>query len=735
MRQINPLYANTFVRLMRQIKDFYSNAKSVQFINRIGLLFLLISSILSTNCYAENIVFPADLRTIIDVTKPPYNCDNTGNIDCTEALIRAMDDVLRPTYEGQKTIEKELAADPRPDFVHPSSVENLKRNGKWQAIFPSELSPARIIYFPNGTYKVSNTICYTFPDLHNSIKNELNRQIVFQGQSEKGTVIRLMDNCPGFEKGANKPVISYMLKERSNVSMANYFENITINIGKGNEGAAGLRFFSNNSGCVRNVTIKTEDPMKRGATGLLLDKYNISGDLFKNITIDGFDYAIQLIPNRIYSVFEHITISNQRVAGFLVDEMLVSIRGLKSTNSVPGLLFTGQSGHVVLIDSEFKNIEGVKDAPQNTAIEFNNGILFARNIKIEGFNSAISRYGTQILKGGNISEYSSKGIFTLFPLKEKKSMNLPIEETPEIAWEQDMKQWVSVNSFGAKGDGKTDDTKAIQKALKSGKRNIYFQPGRYLINGQLTVPATVQRINFMYCDLAAGEKLRAMADKGTFIINEESQTPLLIEDLFAFEAFQGQQYFIDHASRRTLILSDLHVQVGAMYTNSVSGGKVFIENVANTDQFEPNPNCYTFKGQTVWARQFNPERGNPEVINDNSKLWVFGMKVEGNGTAFLTKSNGYTEVLGGTWNMGNNNVFESKGENSKIITEDANISVVLGSSGWKPGEEILIVEKQNGVEKTFKRNNFPKRFTVFPGIVPTYNELFVIPLYVGGNQK
>ncbi|MFZ4582751.1 MAG: hypothetical protein ACOYM7_08875, partial [Paludibacter sp.] len=70
--------------------------------------------------------------------------------------------------------------------------------------------------------------------------------------------------------------------------------------------------------------------------------------------------------------------------------------------------------------------------PQSSAIEFYNGILFARNIKIEGFNSAISRYGTQILKGGNISEYSSKGTFTLFPQKEQKSMNLPIEETPEI---------------------------------------------------------------------------------------------------------------------------------------------------------------------------------------------------------------------------------------------------------------------------------------------------------------
>ena len=48
----------------------------------------------------ENYIFPADCRAIIDVTKPPYNVDNTGKIDCTKQLCAIVDDILR-NYEKE----------------------------------------------------------------------------------------------------------------------------------------------------------------------------------------------------------------------------------------------------------------------------------------------------------------------------------------------------------------------------------------------------------------------------------------------------------------------------------------------------------------------------------------------------------------------------------------------------------------------------------------------------------
>lgn len=53
----------------------------------------------------------------------------------------------------------------------------------------------------------------------------------------------------------------------------------------------------------------------------------------------------------------------------------------------------------------------------------------------------------------------------------------------------------SVKSYGAKGDGVSDDTKAIQSALneaaKNGGGQVYLPPSKYLVGGSLTIPVGV----------------------------------------------------------------------------------------------------------------------------------------------------------------------------------------------------------------------------------------------------
>ena len=48
-----------------------------------------------------------------------------------------------------------------------------------------------------------------------------------------------------------------------------------------------------------------------------------------------------------------------------------------------------------------------------------------------------------------------------------------------------LQQTVSVKDFGAKGDGTTDDTAAIQAALNTGNSTIYFPSGTYLISSTI----------------------------------------------------------------------------------------------------------------------------------------------------------------------------------------------------------------------------------------------------------
>lgn len=54
-----------------------------------------------------------------------------------------------------------------------------------------------------------------------------------------------------------------------------------------------------------------------------------------------------------------------------------------------------------------------------------------------------------------------------------------------VFWPEDS-GYVNVKTLGAAGDGKTDDTAAIQRAYAGKNRAIYFPPGTYLVSDTIT---------------------------------------------------------------------------------------------------------------------------------------------------------------------------------------------------------------------------------------------------------
>ena len=246
----------------------------------------------------------------------------------------------------------------------------------------------------------------------------------------------------------------------------------------------------------------------------------------------------------------------------------------------------------------------------------------------------------------------------------------------------------------------------------------------------------------MYCDLCNTDEMKELTHTGVFKVTGESETPLIIEDLFAFEYLSGMNTLVDHASTRTLVLSDLHTQAVSMYFNSVEGGKVFMENVGCTlggipgtggltdegekereKQFHYSRStpCYHFKGQKVWARQINPERSKTEILNDHSDLWVLGFKAEEEGTAFETINGGRTEVFGGTLCICYRDRFPA------IINRDSAVSFISSSITYaKDKMWSRIVEEHKGSETlTLTKDQFPVRFM----------DVISVPLYKGDLRK
>ena len=628
---------------------------------------------------------------LLDVTLPPFGADPTGRGDSTAAIVRAIDFVVGRTRDGFRETLAAIEAMPGPNGILAPSCENRKVEGKVIGIFPSQLPYAPTLYFPPGTYRISDTIGYSFEDLQNSFGNELSWQIRWRGAGADRSILRLDDKAEGFAGEEPKPMVTFMRGRSSNVAMSNYFEDLALETGRGNSSALGLDFFANNSGAVRRVRVRSGDGT--GFAGVSLGRANYSGVLLQDIETEGFDYGLHLdSPTRtMYGVAEDVRIRNPRRAGIFVGNICASLRKIEVSGGAPGLICDGESAHVVLLDS---SLQGSGSA----AIEHRKGVLYASEVKTAGYASPwCSEMGTT----STVVEASGQ-IRTLVlpkPVPEipvnPRMLRLPVEEAPAMGATGPAADAIGVRAFGACGDGSTDDTVAIQRALNAGASEVYFEPGRYRLGDSLTVPTTVRRIRFNFVDLVAGESL-ASRKVGAFIIAGETSESLRIEDLFAWEEWRGEHYMFDHASRRTLVLSDLHTQTLPLYRNSVEGGRVFLENVACTAGVVPGQTghgrtCLIFRNQRVWARQLNPERGEPMVLNDGGDLWALGFKTEDEGVAFETINGGRSEILGGILNSGAPHAVAFR-------SVDSSVRISAASNAWNDTRYFgtAIVDTQKG---------------------------------------
>ena len=643
------------------------------------------------------------MKSVINICDEPYVADPTGKRDCTESILRALDDITRITRQaflkGLAEVEA-LPAEGR--HYHPGGVENQRRDGVVYCVCCTQLPYVPVLYFPEGTYLVSDTLRYRHKDLLNTYGSDMNQQIRIRGAGPGRTEIRLRDNATGFGAGARRPVISYMPGEKSNVSMSNYCEGLTINCGSGNPGAVGLDFFANNSGAVRNLKVISGDG--QGFAGVQLGHGNYSGILIKHVEVVGFEHGLH-IDSSTATMFAHaedVTLRGQRVSGVTVGAISFSMRNIRTSDVPAAVTCTSPLGLTVLVDADLSGKGPV-------AVDRKAGFLYVSNVATRGFGDA-----------RHIDEL-------VYPACERKAGmgRLPIEETPVYAGRG---RSAGVREFGAKCDGVSDDSPAIQRALDSGAAEIVFDAGRYLMNSPVVIPSHVEHIDFSFCDLVSGEDLKSSDREGFVIAGAWGDKPLFVERLFAFERWRGEHCTFTHASRRTVCFKDMHTQTLKFYRNSVPGGKVFFDNVACTTGVIPGTQGHgrcavSLKGQKAWARQLNPERGEPMILNDGSDFVLLGFKSEGADEVVQTINGGRTEVLGGVINFGKTVAF---------LAEDSQQRITTASTAWLPNSfhRVAVRDIRHGKTSDILSADMPSR-----GFPPERGPQYVIPLYASDAGK
>ena len=271
----------------------------------------------------------------------------------------------------------------------------------------------------------------------------------------------------------------------------------------------------------------------------------------------------------------------------------------------------------------------------------------------------------------------------------------------------------------------TDSTEAIQKALDSGKSCIFFGSGHYLVNGPVFVPASVKLIDFMFCDLFAGEDLKAGKHKAFIVIDGESEQPLCMENLYTFEQFCGHFRFIYHKACRELRMRDLHTQAAALYVGGHHNANVYSDNcVCTTGSYSMSTilsrgtedDYYTeipfeFHGQRVLAYNMNPERADLEVLNDGGDVTLYCLKTEGPGTAAKTVNGGITRIYNNSSAIGN-----AAAKNPLFSDDESSTTLVYGGSafglGSDPSQEFRRIYEKAGQPDILRGEGNPYTFDI-----------------------
>jgi len=590
----------------------------------------------------ENIVFPDDAGAVN--VKAKYGAKGDGVTDDTQALQKAIDEV--------KGI---------PDTL----------------------------YFPNGTYLVSDSV-----GIFNGKAHSRDRFLTYQGQSEAGTIIKLKDNCPGFDD-PNKPKIVFSVYEGQGTGdvMHSYVRNLSVDVGRGNPGAVGLRFMSNNSGAMYHVTIRSSDPKMAGKLGLDMRQGQNGPCLIKHVTVIGFDYGVET-GDTFSLVFEHLALKQQNVLGFFNANGRTTLRGLKSVNNVPAIRNKWES--MTLIEADLSG--GGKD---NTAILNESPKFFVRDIRQDGYGHLLKEAGGKIHDGAALEEWYEGKAQALFPC-ETKTLRLPIKETPEVPWETDLSKWVKVD-WSQNGEDIGEALQgAVDLAAKEGKTTIYFpRRARTYEYPKLTRPirvhGSVNRILGMsdIIDIADPSG-RMQAGEAAFTFEDLKSDAIVVERFFLLGGWKCPRSIsmFENKSGKAVVIRNMGH--GGLHKKPSTSGEWFIEDV-------PVIGLRLGPGEKCWARQFNPESPEPDMVEVNGgQLWILGLKTEGRAKHIIARNGAKLELLGGV-------SYQSWGKQPidppmfTVINSDA--SFTFGFYHWNQPFTTIVEETVGNETKTLLRKD------------------------------
>jgi len=525
------------------------------------------------------------------------------------------------------------------------------------------------LYVPPGTYLISEPLV-------------CGRSLTVQGAGSAKTILKLRDKCPGFAQATEPRALLQVDSSQappSTSSAANdgfagiTIANLSIDTGSGNPGAKGLETQSEYLHSLEDVQIRSGDGT--GLAGLEFAAQSRGAALVKNVRIKGFDCAI--VAGSAYSTttLEQIEIEGQRVTGIKNSGQILAVRQLASTNAVPALVSTGANSMVTMLDSTLKG--GARDG---TAVQCEGG-LYALRVVSAGYKIALRKrllvnektmeWKEQAVAGPKIEEFVGDQIVTGHGTLTG-ALKLPIENTPEVPWGDIHKDWVGVQKFADKKAGE-DWAPAIQAAIDSGARTVYFPPGRYEVLGPVRLHGKVDRLFGLHSHIAAGNGFAP--GELAVIFDEPDAKRVVTLDRLEIDGLRD-------ASPATLILKNTDP---GRFENAQGCGKLFVEGLDAADVHFDQP-------QKVWARQWNARAQGtaPAITTHGATLWCLGFTSEAGGCALSAEAGAQTEILGAFVPP----LADAATKQPLFSNANSRLSLVYGTTAEESANALQIVDTQ-----------------------------------------
>ncbi|MBQ6579181.1 MAG: glycoside hydrolase family 55 protein [Bacteroidales bacterium] len=338
------------------------------------------------------------------------------------------------------------------------------------------------LYLPEGKYLISRTIY-----VPGSIR------IIGYGKTRPEIILE--KNAPGFDK-KETPMLWFtggIVTDPSNVMDASAgtfysgISNVDIRIGKGNPMAVGLRAHFAQHGIVSHVSIYGGDGF-----ACLWD----AGNELEDVEFFGARYGINSGTSSpswpiamVDAYFE-----GQKEAAFLSRNAGFAILNMKVKDCPAAVVCAnGNADRLFMEDCYFENVkkgvvitgeEGETNQVNLLNIHCKN-VPLAVSIESEGKDYPVKDKSYKIdefVWGLVVPQMGAGGdfgaVFRTSPEVFPEGFNKTIPQLPS------MDTWASVADYGATGDGETDDTQAIQKAIYANK-TVFFPEGWYRITGTI----------------------------------------------------------------------------------------------------------------------------------------------------------------------------------------------------------------------------------------------------------